>query len=153
MIGYEFVRYPAQLRFPCERAVMLQDSLYFLAICAIVSGDVLRSVLGTWLLRSTAQVGGPPNPLPRLPLVPEVRGAASEVVAACCQVVVAMADVVRHLVALIGSPLLDTIFATDAMGAVRDHGGWGIVAPEVPHTLALECFRRAHKPESRSSCC
>ena len=61
--------------------------------------------------------------------------------------VVAMADVVPRLVALIGSPLLNTIFATDAMGASDlDDGGWGIVAADVPHSLALECFRRGHKP-------
>ena len=57
-----------------------------------------------------------------------------------------MADVVPHLVAHIGAPILDTLFATDAMGASHDFGGYGIVGADVPHSRVLDSFRMAHKP-------
>ena len=49
IIGYELVRHPAQLRLPADRAILLQDSLYFLVSCAYIWVDQLRSVLGTWI--------------------------------------------------------------------------------------------------------
>ena len=56
-----------------------------------------------------------------------------------------MAAVVPHLIAFLGSPLKDVVFATDAMGAGKDHGGWGVVAADVNHDFALECYRWAHR--------
>ena len=58
----------------------------------------------------------------------------------------AMASVVPHLIAHLGSPLSDTIFATDAMGAGRDFGGWGVVAADIDHALVLQSFHLAHHP-------
>ena len=57
-----------------------------------------------------------------------------------------MAFVVPALTAAIGSPLCDLLFATDAMGAAHDFGGWGIVATDVTHDLALECFQQGQRP-------
>ena len=57
-----------------------------------------------------------------------------------------MPAVVPHLIAHLGSPLRDTIFVADAMGAGRDYGGWGVVAADIEHALALQSFHLAHHP-------
>ena len=58
----------------------------------------------------------------------------------------AMAWVVPHLIARVGAPPSDTIFATDATGVGHDCGGWGVVAADIDHALALQSFHLAHQP-------
>ena len=127
IFGDELVRYPAQLTLPAER-------------------DVLRSVLGTsiWAALLKREALCIPSHIfrfcqkcegQRVRWWPRVREEG-----------IAMADVVPHLVALVGFPLLDTIIATDDKGETHDFGDWGIVAADVPHALTLECFRRGRNP-------
>ena len=146
IIGYELVRFPAQLRLPAERAVLLQDALYFLASCAMVTVDLVRSVLGTWIWAALLKREALCIPFHVFRFCQKCEGQRVRWWPQVRNEIRAMADVVPHLVALIGAPLLDTIFATDAMGEAHDNGGWGIVAADVPHELALECYRKAHKP-------
>ena len=140
------MRFPAQLRLPAERAVLLQDALYFLASCAMVTVDLVRSVLGTWIWAALLKREALCIPFHVFRFCQKCEGQRVRWWPQVRNEIRAMADVVPHLVALIGAPLLDTIFATDAMGEAHDNGGWGIVAADVPHELALECYRKAHKP-------
>ena len=145
-IGYELVRYPAQLRLPADKAALLQNALFFLASCAFVSIDDLRSVLGIWIWAALLKREALSIPHQLFQMCIKCAGQRVRWWPQARLEVRAMGDVVAHLIALIGSPLNDIVFATDAMGASSDHGGWGIVAAEVPHSLALDCFRMAHKP-------
>ena len=102
-IGYELVRYPAQHRLPANCSVMLQN-------VALLKRKAL--CIPFHMFRFCQKCEGQ-----RMRWWPRVG-----------EEVVAIADVVPRLVALIGSPLLETVFATDAMGEAHDYGGWGTEA-------------------------
>ena len=146
IIGYEVVRHPAALRIPAERAALLQDALLFLVSCAFVSANTLRSVLGTWIWAALLKREALSIPYYIFDFCNRCEGQRVRWWPRVRDEVRAMAHVIPHLTAEVGSPLSDTVFATDAMGAAHDAGGFGIVAADLPHSTVVDCYRRAHKP-------
>jgi hypothetical protein len=146
IIGYEICRFPARLRVPAERGALLQDAMLFMVSCAYVSADALRSVLGTWIWAALLKREALSIPFFIFDFCNKCAGQRVRWWPRVRDEVRSMAHVIPHLTAEVGSPLCDVVFATDAMGAAHDAGGFGIVAADMPHSLVLDCYRRAHKP-------
>ena len=126
IVGYVPVRKPAELRLPEAKGVHLSEGLRWTASCRMVHTGVLRALTGVWiwgaLLRR--ELLCIPHAVFRFmdafpdQLVSWWPSARREV--EC------MAAAVPLMVARLGAPLADTVFATDAMGAseLDSGGGW-----------------------------
>ena len=105
--------------------------------CTFVSVDALRSVLGTWIWAALLKREALSIPFFIFDFCIKCAGQRVRWWPRVRDEVRAMAHVVPHLTAEVGAPLLDTVFATDAMGEAHDAGGYGIVAADLPHRLAI----------------
>ena len=152
IVGYVPVRKPAELRLPEAKGVHLSEGLRWTASCRMVHTGVLRALTGVWiwgaLLRR--ELLCIPHAVFRFmdafpdQLVSWWPSARREV--EC------MAAAVPLMVARLGAPLADTVFATDAMGASElDSGGFGIVGRKVDGGWSLSATAEGWRLATPSS--
>ena len=150
IVGYELEESPARLRAPAVKSLQVRESLLWLAEQNWVVVDTLRALVGVWLWLALLRRDLLCLPQSVFRLIQVHAGSTVVWWPSARREVFAMARVVLAFYADVGAPTPSVIMATDAMGAddtsAGDCGGFGVVAGDVPHELALDCLRSGARP-------
>ena len=142
VVGYEVVRCPASFRLPTKKMVLLRDAMLYVASKRMVSGRVLRALVGIWVFGALLrrELLSIPHALFHFLEVAEEQEVEwwSSARAEC----IAMARVVPLMSCHVGAPVLQWLFATDAMGENEfDYGGYGMVTTKLAEGEVADLLR------------
>ena len=147
VIGYDFFKEPAIIRFPDKKGAMLQDTLRYLLARHFVQVDLLRSCLGIWIWGTLLRRDLLCVPHGIFSFCERFEGRVVPWWPSVRDEVAVMAALVPAMHADLGAPMAPVCFASDAQGANDvDSGGWGIAAADVSEELSLEMLRNGFKP-------
>ncbi len=146
IVGYEPERRPARLRLPAERGALLQQALRHQTTLVLVDTRVLRSLTGVWVWAALLRRDVLTIPYVFFKFLDFADGAVVPWWRSARREVSSMATAVAALYADLGAPLAPVLFATDAMGANDDDGGFGIVGRDISEQLARTVFEVGRRP-------
>ena len=132
VVGYEVVQKPAEFRFPKRKMALLREALLFVVDQKEINVKVLHSLVGMWIFGALLRRDLLSIPHAVFRFIEEHAEETIKWWPVARDEVRAMAYVVPLMVCHVGSPILDWLFSTDAMGANEtDYGGYGIAVARV----------------------
>ena len=141
VVGYEIVQKPAEFRLPKKKMTLLRSALLFVVNQKMVNVKTLHTLVGMWIFVALLRrdLLSVPHAVFRFIEAHEDQTVNWWPVAR--DEVTAMAHVIPLMVCHVGSPILDWLFSTDAMGANEvDYGGYGIAVTRAGQLLGWMAF-------------
>ena len=132
VVGYEVRESPATFLLPVKKMVLLAEALKFVAGCREVQVRVLRALVGVWIFGALLRRELLSIPHTIFHFMEVNEGGTAKWWRSAREEALAMARVTCLMSCHVGAPMMNWLFATDAMGMNEyDNGGFGIVTTQV----------------------
>lgn len=143
VVGYEIVQKPAEFRLPEKKMTLLRSALLFVVNQKMVNVKTLHTLVGMWIFGALLRRDLLSVPHAVFRFIESHEDQTVDWWPVARDEVKAMAHVIPLMVCHVGSPILDWLFSTDAMGANEvDYGGYGIAVTQVNETEIEDLLRQ-----------